>query len=208
VRFSDGSPFTAEDVAFSIACARGPGSNVGSFFATVAEMRTPDAFTVELVTRVPDPILPENLTSFGVMSKAWLERNSAARVAVLTSSEENFATRNVMGTVPFVLVSREPDRRTMLAPNPLWWDRAEHNLIRVEFNVIANDAMRIAALLSGEVDMVYTVPSQDMERIGRTRNLRIIQGPELRTIDLGMNQAAPSCSRAICAAATPSRMFA
>jgi len=70
VRFSDGSPFTAEDVAFSIARARGPGSNVGSFFATVAEVRTPDAFTVELVTRVPDPILPENLTSFGVMSKA------------------------------------------------------------------------------------------------------------------------------------------
>ena len=188
VRFSDGSPFTAEDVAFSIARARGPGSNVGSFFATVAEVRTPDAFTVDLVTRVPDPILPENLTSFGVMSKAWLERNNAARVADLTSREENFATRNAMGTGPFVLVSREPDRRTVLAPNPLWWDRAEHNLTRVEFNVIANDATRIAALLSGEVDMVYTVPPQDMERIGRTANLRIIQGPELRTIYLGMDQ--------------------
>jgi len=189
VRFSDGSPLTAEDVAFSIARARGPGSNVGSFFATVAEVRTPDAFTVDLVTRVPDPILPENLTSFGVMSKAWLERNNAARVADLTSREENFATRNAMGTGPFVLVSREPDRRTVLAPNPLWWDRAEHNLTRVEFNVIANDATRIAALLSGEVDMVYTVPPQDMERISRTANLRIIQGPELRTIYLGMDQS-------------------
>ncbi len=189
VRFSDGSPLTAEDVAFSIARARGPGSNVGSFFATVAEVRTPDAFTVDLVTRVPDPILPENLTSFGVMSKAWLERNNAARVADLTSREENFATRNAMGTGPFVLVSREPDRRTVLSPNPLWWDRAEHNLTRVEFNVIANDATRIAALLSGEVDMVYTVPPQDMERISRTANLRIIQGPELRTIYLGMDQS-------------------
>jgi peptide/nickel transport system substrate-binding protein len=191
VRFSDGSPLTAEDVVFSIARARGPGSNIAAYFAAVAEVRKVDDFTVDLVTRNPSPILPEELTSFGIMSKAWLERNNAARVADLTSREENFATRNAMGTGPFVLVSREPDRRTVLAPNPLWWDRAEHNLTRVEFNVIANDATRVAALLSGEVDMIYTVPPQDMERIGRTPNLRIIQGPELRTIYLGMDQMRP-----------------
>ena len=189
VRFSDGSPLTADDVTFSIARARGPGSNVSSFFASVAEVKQVDGFTIDLVTRVPNPILPEELTSFGIMSKAWLERNNAARVADLTSREENFATRNAMGTGPFILVSREPDRRTVLAPNPLWWDQPTHNLTRVEFNVIANDATRVAALLSGEVDMVYTVPPQDMERIGRTANLRIIQGPELRTIYLGMDQS-------------------
>jgi peptide/nickel transport system substrate-binding protein len=188
VRFSDGTPFTAEDVVFSIARARGPGSNVQSFFAGVVEVRAPDSHTIELVTQNPDPILPENLTSFGIMSKAWLERNNAARVVDLTAREENFATRNAMGTGPFVLVSREPDRRTVLAPNPNWWDRPEHNLTRVEFNVIANDATRVAALLSGEVDMVYTVPPQDVDRISRTPNTRIIQGPELRTIYLGMDQ--------------------
>ncbi|HZH46258.1 MAG TPA: ABC transporter substrate-binding protein [Roseococcus sp.] len=191
VKFSDGSPLTAEDVLFSIARARGPGSNVGSFFASVADVRRVDDFTIEMVTRQPDPILPNNLTSFGVMSKAWLERNNAARVADLTAREENFATRNAMGTGPFMLSSREPDRRTVLVPNPNWWDRAEHNLTRVEFNVIANDATRVAALLSGEVDMVYTVPPQDMERITRTQGLRIVQGPELRTIYLGMDQMRP-----------------
>ena len=189
VRFSDGTPFTADDVVYSIARGRGPGSNVAAYFAAVAEVRKVDDFTVDLVTRVPSPILPEELTSFGIMSKAWLERNNAPRVADLTSREENFATRNAMGTGPFVLVSREPDRRTVLAPNPLWWDTPTHNLTRVEFNVIANDATRVAALLSGEVDMVYTVPPQDMERIGRTPNLRVIQGPELRTIYLGMDQS-------------------
>ena len=188
VRFSDGSPFTAEDVVFSIARARGPGSNVAAWFASVADVQAPDSHTVELITRSPNPILPEELTSFGIMSKAWLERNNATRVADLTSREENFATRNAMGTGPFVLVSREPDRRTVLAPNPNWWGTPEHNLTRVEFNVIANDATRVAALLSGEVDMIYTVPPQDMDRIGRAGNLRIIQGPELRTIYLGMDQ--------------------
>ncbi len=189
VRFSDGTPFTADDVVFSIARGRGPGSNVSAYFAAVAEVRKVDDFTVDLITRAPSPILPEELTSFGIMSKAWLERNNATRVADLTSREENFATRNAMGTGPFLLVSREPDRRTVLAPNPLWWDTPTHNLTRVEFNVIANDATRVAALLSGEVDMVYTVPPQDMERIGRTPNLRVIQGAELRTIYLGMDQS-------------------
>ncbi|MCW8087231.1 ABC transporter substrate-binding protein [Sabulicella glaciei] len=188
VRFSDGTPFTADDVVFSVARARGPGSNVASFFASVTEARKVDDHTVELVTDVPNPILPNQLTSFGVMSKTWLERNNAARVADLTSREENFATRNAMGTGPFMLQSREPDRRTVLVPNPNWWDRPEHNLTRVEFNVIANDATRVAALLSGEVDMVYTVPPQDMDRIRRTNGLRIIEGPELRTIYLGMDQ--------------------
>ena len=191
VRFSDGTPFTADDVLFSIARARGPGSNVGSFFASVSDVRKVDDFTIEMVTAQPDPILPNSLTQFGVMSRAWLERNNAARVADLTGREENFATRNAMGTGPFMLSSREPDRRTVLVPNPNWWDRAEHNLTRVEFNVIANDATRVAALLSGEVDMVYTVPPQDMERITRTQGLRIIQGPELRTIYLGMDQMRP-----------------
>ncbi|WP_236019888.1 ABC transporter substrate-binding protein [Sabulicella rubraurantiaca] len=188
VRFSDGTPFSADDVVFSIARARGPGSNVSSFFASVTEVRKVDDHTVDLVTDAPNPILPNQLTSFGVMSKAWLERNNAARVADLTSREENFATRNAMGTGPFMLQSREPDRRTVLVPNPNWWDRPEHNLTRVEFNVIANDATRVAALLSGEVDMVYTVPPQDMDRIRRTNGLRIIEGPELRTIYLGMDQ--------------------
>jgi peptide/nickel transport system substrate-binding protein len=79
----------------------------------------------------------------------------------------------------------------VLAPNPTWWDRPEHNLTRVEFNVIANDATRIAALISGEVDMVYTVPPQDTDRLSRTPGIRIHQQAELRTIYLGFDQLRP-----------------
>jgi peptide/nickel transport system substrate-binding protein len=125
------------------------------------------------------------------MSKVWSERNNATAPADLTSRQENFATRNAMGTGPFRLVSREPDRRTVLERNPGWWDTPTHNVERAELNIIANDATRIAALQSGEVDFVYTVPPQDVERIGRAPGLRIIQGPELRTIYLGFDQLRP-----------------
>ena len=75
--------------------------------------------------------------------------------------------------------------------NPGWWDKPTHNIERAELNIIANDATRVAALLSGEVDFVYTVPPQDVARIGSTAGVRIIQGPELRTIYFGMDQLRP-----------------
>jgi peptide/nickel transport system substrate-binding protein len=191
VRFSDGTPFTADDVIFSAERVRAPGSNLSSVLASVKEIRRIDDYTVELETTVPDPILPEEIFNWTIMSKAWSERNNATTPTDLTSRQENFATRNAMGTGPFRLVSREPDRRTVLEPNPGWWDTPQHNITRAELNIIANDATRVAALLSGEVDFVYTVPPQDVDRIGRSPGVRVVQGPELRTIYLGFDQSRP-----------------
>ncbi|MBY0329071.1 MAG: ABC transporter substrate-binding protein [Acetobacteraceae bacterium] len=189
VRFTDGTPFTADDVVFSVQRARGPGSQLNANFATVKEVRKIDDHTVEFETVEPNPIFAREIATVGMMSRTWAERNNAVRPADLTTREENFATRNAMGTGPFRLVSREPDRRTVLERNPTWWDTPTHNIERAELNIIANDATRVAALLSGEVDFVYTVPPQDVERISRSQGVRTIQGPELRTIYLGMDQS-------------------
>jgi peptide/nickel transport system substrate-binding protein len=191
VRFSDGTPFTADDVVFSIVRARGQGSNVAGSLASVKEARKVDELTVDVETNQPNPIFLEEITGIGMMSRVWAERHNATRSADLTTREENFATRNAMGTGPFMLVSREPDRRTILAPNPNWWDKPEHNLTRVEFNVISNDSTRVAALISGEVDMVYTVPPQDTDRLRRTPNITVHQQAEMRTIYLGFDQLRP-----------------
>ncbi len=191
VRFSDGSPFTADDVLFSVQRTRAPGSNMASVLASVKEVRKIDDFTVEFETTNPNPILLQEITNWGIMSRAWAERNNATRPADLTTREENFATRNAMGTGPFLLQSREPDRRTVMVPNPGWWDRPTHNITRAELNIVSNDATRVAALLSNEVDFVYTVPPQDVARIGATNGVRIIQGAELRTIYLGLDQMRP-----------------
>ena len=188
VKFTDGTPFTADDVVFSAQRARATGSNIQSVLATVKEVRRIDDHTVEFETHVPNPILIQEITNWGMFSKAWAEKNNATRPADLTTREENFATRNAMGTGPFRLVSREPDRRTVLERNPEWWDTPTHNIQRAELNIISNDATRVAALLSGEVDFVYTVPPQDVERIGRSSGVRIIQGAELRTIYFGLDQ--------------------
>jgi peptide/nickel transport system substrate-binding protein len=69
-----------------------------------------------------------------------------------------------------------------------YWDKVESNLDEVVFTPIGNDSTRVAALLSGESDVMEPVPLQDVERIKASPNLTVLQGPELRTIFLGMDQ--------------------
>jgi peptide/nickel transport system substrate-binding protein len=190
VKFHDGTPFTADDVVFSFDRAAKPGSNMQSPLATIKQVRKVDDFTVELVTDGPDPILPYHLPSIAIMSKKWCEEHNATRPADVTKHEESYATRHANGTGPFILKDREPDVRTILVKNPNWWGLKDEpiDIDEVVFNRIENDATRIAALLSGELDMIYTVPPQDTPRIAAASGMKVWQTPELRTIFLGMDQ--------------------
>jgi peptide/nickel transport system substrate-binding protein len=188
VKFHDGSPFGADDVVFSLERAKMPGSNISAVVATVKEARKIDDATVELVTDGPDPILLEEITLWAMMSKSWAEKNNAVKPADLTKNEEFFATRNANGTGPFVLKEREPDIKTVLARNPAWWDKAEHNLDEAVFTRIGNDATRVAALIAGDIDMTYNVPSQDVDRLGKQSGIKVYEGPELRVVFLGFDQ--------------------
>jgi peptide/nickel transport system substrate-binding protein len=191
VKFHDGSPFTADDVVFSFDRATHPGSNVASPLSTVKEVKKIDDYTIDLITNGPDPILPYNLPTIAVMSKKWCEEHNTTRAADLTKNEESYATRNANGTGPFMLKDRQPDVRTVLVKNPNWWGLKDEpiDLDEVVFSRIENAATRVAALLSGELDMVYTVPPQDTDRIARTSGMKIWQTSELRTIFLGMDQS-------------------
>ena len=57
------------------------------------------------------------------MSKVWAEKNNAVRPADMIKNEENFATRNAMGTGPFMLKERRAGEKTILVANPTWWDK-------------------------------------------------------------------------------------
>ena len=69
-----------------------------------------------------------------------------------------------------------------------YWGKPDGNVDEVVFTPIGNDATRVAALLSGEIDVMEPVPLQDVERIKAAGGFNVLQGPELRTIFLGMDQ--------------------
>jgi len=193
VKFHDGTPFTADDVIFSWQRAINPGSNIGSALSTVKDIKKIDDHTVDFITDGPNPILPDYLTTVAIMSKKWCEEHNTARAADMTKNEENFATRNENGTGPFMLKDRQPDVRTVLVRNPNWWGAKDEpiDIDEADFSRIENASTRVAALLSGELDMIYTVPPQDTDRISKTSGMKIWETPELRTIFLGLDQLRP-----------------
>jgi peptide/nickel transport system substrate-binding protein len=158
-----------------------------NYFITVKGVRKVSDSRVEVDTNIPDPLLPDKWAVIMMMSKAWAVKNKAETVGDLTKKQENHATRNAMGTGPFVLKTREPDVKTVLAANPNWWDKREGNVTEVVFTRIPNAATRVAALLSGEIDMIYTVPTQDTDKISKDPNTKIIEKPETRVVYLGLD---------------------
>ena len=189
VQFHDGTPFTADDVVFTFGRAAGDGSDMKSYTNTISAVKKIDSHTIEIVTLAPFPILPDVISLVYIMSKKWAEENKAERPVDKRKGVENAASFKANGTGPFRLRSRDPGVRTVLVRNLNYWDKVETNVEEVVFTPIGNDATRVAALISGEIDMMQPVPVQDVARLSQNTNLNIMQGPELRTIFLGMDQA-------------------
>ena len=190
VKFHNGSKFDADDVLFSLKRAQSEGSDMASYVHSIVEARKIDPYTVDLVTEKPDPILANEIATWYMMDKEWAEANGAVEPVNLGKNRENYATLHANGTGPFKLVSREPGVRTVLEVNNDWWDKPNQkfNVTKVVFTPIGSDATRTAALLSGELDMMYPAPVQDVKRINASGVARVMQGPEFRTIFLGMDQ--------------------
>ena len=188
VKFHDGTPFTADDVIFSIGRTKATGSDMAYTVATVKEVKRIDDLTVDFIMDKPNPILPQQTTSTYIMSRAWAEKNGATAPASVKNKVENFATNNTNGTGPFKIQSRQAGVKTVLSPHDAWWGPKEHNLTEVVFTPIQADATRVAALLSGEVDMMYPVAQQDAARVTSTGKHTVLTGFELRTIFINMDQ--------------------
>ena len=188
VKFSDGTPFTADDVVFSYNRAMNPNSAVNSFFSSVKEAVKIDDMRIEFETKAPDPLLAEKFGQFAIMSGAWAEKNNATVPADLRKNEESFASRNAMGTGAFMVKERKPGERTVLVPNKGWWDKPEHNLDEVIFSVVPNPATRVAALKAGDIDMMYEVPPADTATLKADPNITVFEGPETRVVYFGFDQ--------------------
>lgn len=188
VKFSDGTPFTADDVLFSADRVRGPGSNFATRLPADAKLVKVDDHTVDIVTAAPNPIITYQFDGWYIMSKAWAEKNGAVAATPAAATTPSYASLNAMGTGPFTIESHQAGVRTVFKKNPGYWGKMEGNIDEIVFTPIANDSTRVSALLSGEVDIIEPVPIQDIGRVNGTANAQVLTGPEVRTIFLGMDQ--------------------
>jgi peptide/nickel transport system substrate-binding protein len=184
VTFHGGEEFTAEDVVFSIERAKSDNSNMRQLHADVVSVTAVDDYTVEFQMAGPSPLYPNNVTNTFIMDKGWSEANDLQEVQDFAAGEENFAVRNTNGTGAYILAERDPDVRSVLTVNENWWGDAPA-VTEIIYTPISDNATRVAALLSGEVDLVQDVPVQDIERLAGTDGIKVETGPENRTIYFG-----------------------
>ena len=194
VKFHDGSDFTADDVVFSIKRLQGKTSNFRVYGNAVGEPKKIDDYTVELTTPVPNPVMLEMLAnSLFMVSKKWCEQHNAVNTQDFTNKEESYTARNAMGTGPFILVSRDPDVKSVFKKNPNWWGlkegRFDGNVDEIVYTPIKEGNTRISALISGQLDFVLDPPVQDMDKLKSDKSLKVYEGRENRVIFLQMDQA-------------------
>jgi peptide/nickel transport system substrate-binding protein len=188
VKFHDGTPFTADDVVFSFERASQPTSQIRQYAIPVGKPRKIDDYTVEFVQDKPNPITLEHVYAIFIMSKTWAEKHKVEKPLDYKNKEETYASRNAMGTGPFMLVSREPGVKTVLRKNPNWWSKFLGNVDEIVYTPVSSDATRVAALLSGQVDFILDPPPQDLARLRNTPGVKVVDGMENRVVFLGFDQ--------------------
>jgi len=188
VKFHDGSPFTADDVVFSYHRILQPQGTMQIYVAGVKEVKKIDEHTVDMMLAGPSPILLRNLVDFRIMSRSWAAKNKSENVQDYVAKEESYASRHTNGTGPYLVKLWEPDKRLLMQANPGWWGKLDGNVTEVIYTPIKANATRIAALLSGDVDIVTDLPTQDVARLRQDPKLKVLDGHEVRTIFIGMDQ--------------------
>ncbi len=118
VKFHDGAPFGADDVVFSVVRAQHTASPFRAYATALGAPRKVDNLTVEFVLPQFNPIWLQHATSIYIMNKAWAEKNNAGAPLDFKNKEDKYTNLNANGTGAYLVVSRQPDTRTVYRRNP------------------------------------------------------------------------------------------
>jgi len=188
VKFHDGSPFTADDVVFSFGRIQQKQGTMQIYVTGVKEVVKVDDHTVDLILSGPVPILLRNIVDFRIMSKSWSEKNRSQNVQDYAKKEETYASRNTNGTGPYMIKGWAPDKEIVFTQHKGWWGKLDGNVTDVVYNPVKSDATRVSALLAGDVDLVTDLPVQDVDRLRKDPKTKVLDGHEVRTIFIAMDQ--------------------
>jgi peptide/nickel transport system substrate-binding protein len=173
VRFSDGTPLTSTDAAFSILRAQraqGPRTYAASV-RNISAVETPDARTLIVRTRVPTPLQPDLLAAIAILS---------ARAAEGATEADFNGGRAAVGTGPYRWIRWTPGQDVVLDRNPAFRGPAEP-WARLAFRFIPNDSARVSALLAGDVEAVDYVPAGLYARVRDNADTRLVTGDSIFT---------------------------
>jgi peptide/nickel transport system substrate-binding protein len=181
VKFHDGSAFTAADVVASIKRVTLASTNSPSSFMPyvkdITEVVAVSPLVVRIKTATPLPLLPNNLSRIAILPASLVD----------TPTDVLNGGTGVIGTGPYRFVSWAPDDRLVVERNPYYW-AAKPDWDRVTFRVFKNSSARVAAILSGDVDIIENIPTADYRNVAAEKTLKVTTVAGNRVMYLHLDQ--------------------
>ena len=174
VKFHNGEEFDAESVKFSLERVKLPAMRASSNFRPIDRVEVVDPYTVRVHTSKPWPTFT-TVMGFRQASmyppKAYAGKDSA------------FISKNPIGTGPYKFVRWSKDEEIVLEANEQYW-RGAPKIKTVVFRPIPDDAVRVAALQNGEVDVAVNIPPHLAAIIAGHPRIFLSTAPSIRTLQL------------------------
>ncbi|MGE0416827.1 MAG: ABC transporter substrate-binding protein [Acetobacteraceae bacterium] len=175
--FTNGAPFTAEDVVYTLARVPRVKNSPASFqIYTRAVVGTEilDPQTILLKTAAPYPMLPADLSQVFIIPHGLGDD---------PTTEDFNNGKNAIGTGPYRFVSYKPGDRIEMERNDQYWGPKPH-WKHVSYRIISNDAARTAALLAGDVGIIEFVPPSDLANLRKDPRVSLSEVVSNRSIFL------------------------
>lgn len=178
VRFHDGTPCTAADVAATFAAILDPrtGSPARAILAGITAVVAEDPATVLVRTAAPAADLPVTVA----------HTNTRIVPAAIAAGDPARLARAPLGTGPFTLVSYEPDRLIVLARNDGYFIPGQPYLDRVEIRVYPDNSAETSALIAGDNDLMVIASHSEFDRLRSARGVTALQTPSGQFLNVNM----------------------
>ncbi|PID66561.1 MAG: nickel/dipeptide/oligopeptide ABC transporter substrate-binding protein [Gammaproteobacteria bacterium] len=188
VKFHSGNPMTADDVVWSFNRMKTSG-DFKAVFEPYSEMKKVDDLTVELVSKKPYPLVLSSAAYLFVMdSKFYTGKTEDGKdKAKVEKNTGSYASTHESGTGVFKVKSRQQGVKLELTKNKDYWGKSG-NVDNLTWVPIKEDATRLAALLSGDVDWAYPIAPTDLDRVKDSDKVELLTLPSDRIITVQLNQ--------------------
>jgi peptide/nickel transport system substrate-binding protein len=181
VKFSDGTPVTAEDAAFSMSRVMDPksGSGLVGFFINVDRISAPDDQTVRVAMKRPDPLW---------INMAAHPGGFVVKKQFTVDHPKDAGTPDALpiGAGPYKVTRYVPNDRVVLERNPFYWG-PKPKVRRAVLRFIPDNATRLLALRSGEIDGAFEVPVEDGREWRKIEGASIVAGPGVQLCYMSFN---------------------
>ncbi|MGF1764049.1 ABC transporter substrate-binding protein [Aliivibrio kagoshimensis] len=189
VKFHSGNSLTADDVIWTFDRLKSSGDFKG-IFAPYEKMTKVDDYTVEIKSSEPYPLVLQTATYIFPMDKKFYSGQMDGKdKSEIVKHGSSYASTNVSGTGPFTVASREQGVKVVFERFDGYWDKqSPGNVDKLTLVPIKENATRVAALLSGDVDMIHPVAPNDQKRVKGAKNIDLTTVAGTRIITFQMNQ--------------------